>query len=96
VVTMRASSARWAFFILLAGCATAPPAAAPDRFSPAEMQHGPSLHETGRIAVVPPSKGGLKVDEGAIDRPPPAPPLAGVAQHRPGKRRPRARAQRLP
>jgi hypothetical protein len=93
---MRASSARWAFLILLGGCATARPAAAPDRYSPAEMQHGPSLYETGRIAVAPPSKGGLKIDEGAIDRPPPARPLPTVAEHHRGKRKPRARAQRLP
>ena len=55
------------------------------------MQHGPSLYETGRIAVVPPSKAGLKVDEGAIDRPPPARPLPAVAERHPGKRKPRAR-----
>jgi hypothetical protein len=93
---MRASSARWTLLILLGGCATAPPAAAPDRYSPAEMQHGPSLYETGRIAVVPPSKGGLKVDEGAIDRPPPGRPLPAVAERSRHKRKPRARAQRTP
>jgi hypothetical protein len=100
VVKMRASLPRraWAFSLglaLLGGCATAPPAS-PDRYSPAEMKHGPSLYETGRIAVVPPSSDGLRIEEGAIDR---ASPAAHASSARPataesarGKHRIRARA----
>jgi hypothetical protein len=78
--------------ILAFGCATfAPPP--PDRFSPEEMKKGPSLYETGHIATVPPSSNGLKVDEGAIDRPAAARPLpAPIAEHPHGKRKVRARA----
>jgi hypothetical protein len=89
------STVLWALLVLLGGCATAPPATPVDRYSPAEMQHGPSLYETGRIAVVPPSKSGLKVDEGAIDRPPAARPVP-IAERQHGKRKARARAQRTP
>ncbi len=77
------------------GCATSAPP--PDRLSPEQLKNGPSLYETGRFAVVPPSSGGLKVDEGAIDRPSPARPLPARSALRPhGKRKPRARAERLP
>ncbi|HLK90725.1 MAG TPA: hypothetical protein VKZ18_12560 [Polyangia bacterium] len=86
---MRARPVGWALLLVLAGCATAPPAA-PDRYSPAEMKHGPSLYETGHIAVVPPSNAGLRIDEGAIDRPPAARPA--TAERARGKRRVRARA----
>jgi hypothetical protein len=78
----------------LGGATSSPP---PDRLSPEQLKHGPSMYETGRFAVVPPSSGGLKVDEGAIDRPPPArPPRARVAERQHGKRKSRAPAQRLP
>jgi hypothetical protein len=89
---MRTPTGPWALLLLaggLAGCATAP-AATPDRYSPAEMKHGPSLYETGRIAVVPPSSNGLRIDEGSIDRrSTPQPPVAERAH---GKRKVRARA----
>jgi hypothetical protein len=94
---MRAISARWAFILLVGGCATETTTTPRDPYSVAEMQHGPSIYETGRIAVVPPSKGGLKVDEGAIDRPPRARASSAAVAARPhGKRKSRARAQRLP
>jgi hypothetical protein len=93
VVTMRASPARWAFLFLLGGCATAPAKAPVDRYSPAEMKNGPSLYETGRFAVVEPSSGGLRIDEGPIGQP--SAPRA-VAAHGSAKRKARARAQRTP
>jgi hypothetical protein len=74
----------------VAGCATAA-APAPDRYSPAEMKHGPSLYETGHIAVVPPSSNGLRIDEGPIDRRP-APAQPATAARARGKRKVRARA----
>jgi hypothetical protein len=110
VVTMRASLPRWALLFdligcaligcalagcALGGCATAP-AAAPDRYSPAEMQHGPSLYETGHIAVVPPSNAGLRIDEGTIDRRTPAPLPVHATKRAHRNRKSRARAQRSP
>ncbi len=81
--------------ILSLGCATSAPP--PDRLSPEQLKKGPSLYETGRFAVVPPSSGGLKIDEGRIDRPSSARPLpARTAERRHGKRKARARAERLP
>lgn len=98
VVTTRVSPLRWAFLFLLVGCATAPPAAAPDdRYAVTRMKNGPSLYETGRFAAVPVSSGGLHIEEGAIDRPPPArplPPPVAVRAHR--RTKSRARAQRTP
>jgi len=78
------------------GCATstAPP---DDRLSPAHLKNGPSMYETGRFGTVPLSNGGLKVDEGAIDRAPTARPAsAATAERHHGKRKPRARAERQP
>jgi hypothetical protein len=94
IAGMRASQTRWALLFLIGGCATAPSARAPaDRYSPAEMKNGPSLYETGRFAVVQPSSGGLRIDEGAIDRPPTPRPATARAS---AKRKARARAQRTP
>jgi len=90
---MRASPARWALLFLIAGCATAPATAPADRYSPAEMKNGPSLYETGRFAVVQPSSGGLRIDEGPIGQP--SAPRA-VAARTSAKRKARARAQRTP
>ena len=74
------------------GCATSAPPA-PERMSLEQMKNGPSLYETGRIGVVPPSSGGLRIDEGAIDRPlPPRPATARAI----AKRKAHARAQRTP
>ena len=98
---MRASPTRWALptlIIVIMGCATAPSAGAPrDRYSPAQMREGPSLHETGRFGVVPLSSAGLRIDEGAIDRPTPARPRpARTAERARGKHKARAHAQRVP
>jgi hypothetical protein len=76
--------------VCVLGCATSAPPT-PDRLSPEEMKKGPSLYETGRIGVVPPSKRGLTVDEGAIDRPP-APRAAPISERRSPRRKVRARA----
>ncbi len=78
--------------MFIGGCATAPARAPVDRYSPAEMKKGPSLYETGRFAVVQPSSGGLRIDEGAIDRPAPHSATARPS----GKRKARAHAQRRP
>ena len=75
------------------GCATSGPPP-DDRLSPAHLKSGPSMYETGRFGTVPLSSGGLKVDEGAIDGTPRARPV--TAEHRHGKRQPRARAERQP
>jgi hypothetical protein len=93
IVTMRASSSRWALLLLLGGCATAPARGPADRYSPAEMKNGPSMYETGRFAVVQPSGGDLRIAEGPIDRPPAA---RAATAHASGKRKPRAHAQRTP
>jgi hypothetical protein len=99
IVTLRASPTRWALLfsisgcVLLGGCATAPASAPADRYSPAEMKNGPSLYETGRFAVVQPSSGGLRIDEGAIGQPSaPRPARARTS----AKRKARAHAQRTP
>jgi hypothetical protein len=55
------------------------------------MKNGPSLYETGRFAVVQPSSGGLRIDEGPIDRPPTLRPATARVS---GKHKARARAQR--
>jgi hypothetical protein len=93
---MRASPARWVLLFLvglLGGCATTPASAPADRYSPAEMKNGPSLYEAGRFAVVQPSSGGLRIDDGAIGQPsPPRPVIARAAR----KRKARAHAQRTP
>jgi hypothetical protein len=57
------------------------------------MKNGPSLYETGRFAVVQPSSGGLRIDEGAIDRPPT--PRSATARAS-AKRKARTHAQRTP
>jgi hypothetical protein len=57
------------------------------------MKNGPSLYETGRFAVVQPSSGGLRIDEGPIGQP--SAPRA-VAARTSAKRKARARAQRTP
>jgi hypothetical protein len=75
------------------GCASAPPPR--DRLSPEQLKNGPSLYETGRFGTVPLSSGGLKVDEGAIERPAERRAAAApTAQRHRGKRK--ARAQRSP
>jgi len=82
--------------ILSLGCATSAPPPA-DRLSPEQLKNGPSLYETGRFGTVPLSSSGLTVDEGAIDRRPVTQPTqARTAERSRGKRKPRARAQRLP
>jgi hypothetical protein len=53
---------------LSSGCATAATPAPPQ--SAPSLNAGPSLYETGRFAVVPPSSCGLKIEDGFIDRPP--------------------------
>jgi hypothetical protein len=82
--------------VLSLGCATSSPPPE-DRLSPAHLKNGPSMYETGRFGTVPLSSGGLKVDEGAIDRRPAARTApTRTAERQRGKRKPRARAQRLP
>jgi hypothetical protein len=82
--------------VLSIGCATSSPPPE-DRFSPAHMKNGPSMYETGRFGTVPLSSGGLKVDEGAIDRRPVAQTAPARSDERKrGKHKPRARAQRQP
>jgi hypothetical protein len=84
-----------ALALLSLGCATATPP--PDRLSPEQLKNGPSLYETGRFGTVPLSSGGLKVDEGAIDRAPaPRSGATRTAARAHGKRKPRARAERQP
>jgi hypothetical protein len=87
---MRANPVRWAFLILLGGCATAPAGAPVDRYSPAEMKNGPSMYETGRFAVVQPSSGDLRIAEGPIGQP--AAPRS-VRVRASGKRKARAHAR---
>ncbi|HVV51235.1 MAG TPA: hypothetical protein VHO06_16315 [Polyangia bacterium] len=88
-MTTRAAPPLWALLVLLGGCATAPAPAAPaDRYSPAEMQHGPSLYETGRIAVVPPSSAGLHIDDGQRRPAPVAAPTRTASRHAHASRRP--------
>jgi len=74
------------------GCATSAPPA--DRLSPDQLKNGPSLYETGRFGVVAPSSGGLRIDEGPIDRPPA--PRTATARASAKRKAPRARAQRTP
>jgi hypothetical protein len=86
--------------VLSIGCATSSPPPE-DRFSPAHMKNGPSMYETGRFGTVPLSSGGLKVEDGAIDRRIDPRPVARTAPARSderqrGKHKPRARAQRQP
>ena len=76
------------------GCATAAPP--PDRLSPEQLKNGPSLYETGRFGVVQPSSGGLRIDAGAIDRPPSHPSPRPASARATAKRKARARAQRTP
>jgi hypothetical protein len=67
-------------------CATAPPPPSPasDRYSPAQMQSGPSLAETGRFAVTPISSAGLRIEDARADgAPPPAPPAQRRRRHHP-------------
>jgi hypothetical protein len=73
------------------GCATSTPPP-PDRLSPEQLRNGPSLYETGRLAVVQPSSGGLQIDAGATDRVAPRPAVA----HASARRKARKRAQRTP
>src|SRR5437667_5210675 len=94
IVNLRASPRRWALLFLIGGCATAPARTPTDRYSPAEMKNGPSMYETGRFAVVQPSSGGLRIDEGAIGQT--SAPRAVTAHHASAKRKARARAQRTP
>ena len=93
IVNLRAGPTRWALLLLLSGCATTPARAPADRYSPAEMKNGPSMYETGRFAVVEPSSGGLRIDEGAIGQPSPPRPAKARAS---GKRKARVHAQRTP
>jgi hypothetical protein len=44
-------------------CASAPPPAPRDRYSPADMRSGPSLHETGRFGVTPISSSGTHIED---------------------------------
>jgi hypothetical protein len=76
------------------GCATSAPP--PDRLSPEQLKNGPSLYETGRFGVVQPSSGGLRIDEGAIDRPSVRPPARTTSARATAKRKAHARAQRTP
>jgi hypothetical protein len=87
----RRSRLAGSLLVLSFACATSAPA--PDRHSPDQLVNGPSLHETGRFGVVAPSSGGLRIDEGPIDRPPP--PRAATARAS-GKRKARSHAQRTP
>jgi hypothetical protein len=95
--SLRASGTLGSLVVIFAlGCATsaAPPE---DRLSPAHLKNGPSMYETGRFGTVPLSSGGLKVDEGAIDRAPASRPApARTAQRHAGKRKSGVRAQRNP
>ena len=68
VVATHLSPLRWALLLLIAGCATPPPAVPDDRYAVARMKNGPSLYETGRFAAVPVSSGGLHIEEGSIER----------------------------
>jgi len=72
-------------------CASAPPPAPRDRYSPADMRSGPSLQETGRFGVTPVSSGGLRIQDArpqAVSAPLPATP-SGKSRRR-IKRRGRA------
>ncbi|HZL20989.1 MAG TPA: hypothetical protein VFG23_24860 [Polyangia bacterium] len=59
-------------WVLSMACATSgeagarPPVAVADRMSPASLQQGPSLQETGRIATMPVSNGGLQIQAASI------------------------------
>lgn len=67
------------------GCASAPPPAPRDRYSPADMRSGPSLQETGRFGVTPISSGGLRIEDArpqAVAAPLPATPAAKSRRRR--------------
>jgi hypothetical protein len=55
--------------LALLGCATSnPPPAAPSPLSPTQLQNGPSLHETGRIAGTSVSNTGVRIADTPVDR----------------------------
>ncbi|HVZ85721.1 MAG TPA: hypothetical protein VHG72_02055 [Polyangia bacterium] len=68
--------------MLVLGCASSTTAPQASRASPTSLRPGPSLYETGRFAVVPPSSCGLRIDEGPIDRRPSRTPTAAAGTMR--------------